>query len=123
MIHWRDNHGGIKMIDGIYRVTFSSNSNDFGEGIAVFKGASVNGGDHGYIYTGTKSENGAQFNSSLTIKQWNPSVPSVFGPIKEYVLELIGNSSGGNDFLAHGHVVGQAQAKITIRGQFLSAAA
>ena len=111
------------MIDGIYRVTFSSNSNDFGEGIAVFKGASVNGGDHGYIYTGTKSEDGAQFNSSLTIKQWNPSVPSVFGPIKEYILEIIGNSSGGNDFLAHGHVVGQAQAKITIRGQFLSAAA
>ena len=115
------------MIDGIYSVKFSSNSNsnsnDFGEGIAVFKGAAVNGGDHGYIYTGTKSEDVDQFNSSLTIKQWNPSVPSVFGPMKEFVLEISGNSSGGNDFLAHGHIVGHAQEKITIRGQFLSAAA
>ncbi len=111
------------MVDGIYRVTFSSNSNDFGEGIAVFKGTAVNGGDHGYIYTGSKREDGAQFSSILTIKQWNPSVPSVFGPLKEFVLELSGNSSGGNDFIAHGHIIGQAQAKITIRGKFLSTAA
>ncbi len=111
------------MIDGIYHVTFSSNSNDFGEGIAVFKGDSVNGGDHGYLYTGTKSGQGEQFNSTLTIKQWNPSVQSVFGPSKEFVLELSGNSSGDNSFVAHGNVVGQPQSKISIRGRHLSAAA
>lgn len=111
------------MIDGIYHVTFSSNSNDFGEGIAVFKGNSVNGGDHGYIYTGTKSGQGSNFNSTLTIKQWNPSVQSIFGPAKEFVLELSGNSSADNSFIAHGHVDGQPQAKISIRGRHLSAAA
>lgn len=111
------------MLDGIYRVTFSSNSNDFGQGIAVFKGDSVNGGDHGYLYTGTKSVQGGQFASKLTIKQWNQSVQSVFGPVKEFVLELSGTSSSDNGFLAHGHVAGQPQAKITIRGQYLSAAA
>jgi hypothetical protein len=111
------------MIDGIYHVTFSSNSNDFGQGIAVFKGDSVNGGDHGYLYTGTKSGQDGQFNSTLTIRQWNPSVQSVFGPAKELVLQLSGSASGDNGFLAHGQVAGQTQAKITIRGRYLSAAA
>ena len=111
------------MNDGIYHVTFSSNSNDFGEGIAVFKGNSVNGGDHGYLYTGTKSGQDQQFNSTLTIKQWNSSVQSVFGPAKEFVLELTGTSSGDNSFIAHGQVAGQPQEKITIRGKYLSAAA
>jgi hypothetical protein len=111
------------MLDGIYHVTFSSNSGDFGAGIAVFKGNSVNGGDHGYVYTGTKSGQGDQFSSSLTIKQWNPAVPSIFGQTKTFVLELNGSSSGDNSFVAQGHVAGQPQAKITIRGRHLSATA
>ena len=111
------------MKDGIYHVTFSSNSSDFGQGIAVFKGESVNGGDHGYLYTGTKSTQGGQFSSRLTIKQWNNSVQSVFGPIKEFVLELSGTISDNSGFLAHGNVAGQPQAKISIRGQYLSPAA
>lgn len=111
------------MIDGIYHVTFSSNSNDFGSGIAVFQGNSVNGGDHGYLYTGTKSNQGGQFSSALTIKQWNPSVQSVFGPVKEFVLELSGSVSSDNSFVTNGHVAGQPQSKITIRGRYLSAAA
>jgi hypothetical protein len=110
------------MLDGIYHVTFSSNANDFGQGIAVFKGDSINGGDHGYLYTGTKTSQGGQFTSRLTIKQWNPSVQSVFGPSKEFALELSGSPSGDNGFLAQGHVAGQPQAKITIRGRYLSAA-
>jgi T3SS negative regulator,GrlR len=111
------------MIDGIYHVTFSSNSNDFGAGIAVFKGNSINGGDHGYLYTGTKNGQDGQFNSTLTIKQWNPSVQSVFGPVKEFVLEINGTSSSDNSFVAHGNINGQPEAKITIRGQHLSSAA
>lgn len=111
------------MIDGIYHVTFSSNSNDFGAGIAVFKGSSVNGGDHGYLYTGSMSGSGGQFTSSLKIKQWEPSVQSVFGPEKEFTLELTGASTNDQSFTAEGHVAGQPQAKITIRGRYLSAAA
>jgi hypothetical protein len=111
------------MNDGIYHVTFSSNSNDFGQGIAVFKGQAINGGDHGYLYTGTKSGQGGQFSSTLAIRQWNPSVQSVFGAAKEFVLELTGNSSADNGFVAHGHVAGQPQRKISIRGRYLSTAA
>lgn len=111
------------MIDGIYHVTFSSNSNEFGEGIAVFKGNSVNGGDHGYIYTGTKSGQDDKFSATLTIKQWNASVQSIFGAAKEFGLELNGSSSSDNSFVANGQVAGQPQQKISIRGKYLSAAA
>ncbi|MDR6842414.1 GrlR family regulatory protein [Pseudoxanthomonas sacheonensis] len=110
------------MIDGIYQVTFSSNSNDFGEGIAVFKGNSVNGGDKGYIYTGTKEAIAGAFKSVLKITQWNNSVPSVFGPIKEFVLELEGNDGPANGFTANGHVAGQPGKKISIRGRYISLA-
>lgn len=110
------------MTDGIYHVTFSS-SNDLGEGIAVFKGNSVNGGDHGYLYTGTKTGQSDQFTSMLTIKQWNPVARSIFGPIKEFVLELNGSFSDNNSFVAQGCVAGQPDKKITIRGRYISAAA
>jgi hypothetical protein len=112
------------MLEGIYHVTFSSSTNSLGEGIAVFKGDSVNGGDRGYLYTGTTytaADN--QFKSALRITQWNPAVSSVFGAVKEFVLELAGSSAGDKSFLAQGHVAGQPHAKITIRGRFLSPAA
>ena len=111
------------MIDGIYHVTFSSNSHDVGQGIVVAKGDSINGGDHGYLYTGTTSVQGGQLISQLTIKQWNPAVQSVFGSNKEFVLELSGSDSSDKTFVAQGHIAGQPQAKITIRGRYLSAAA
>jgi hypothetical protein len=110
------------MQDGIYHVNFSSNANDFGQGIAVFKDGSVNGGDHGYLYTGTKTSQGDRFSSTLTIKQWNPSVQSVFGPAKQFELVLEGSVSGDGGFIAQGHVAGQPQAKITIKGRHLSTA-
>ena len=110
------------MVNGIYHVTFSSNSNDFGDGIAVFKDDTVNGGDHGYVYSGTTIKQGEQFTATLTIKRWNSSVQSVFGPISEFVLELSGNTSSDNSFIAHGHIAGQPQAKISIRGKHLSTA-
>lgn len=111
------------MLDGIYHVDFSSNSSSFGDGIAVFKGGSVNGGDSGYTYSGTKSEGDSSFTSKLTIKRWNPSAQSIFGPVNEFSLELSGNTSAANDFIAQGHVAGQPQLKITIRGKYLGAAA
>lgn len=111
------------MKDGIYHVTFSSNTADFGEGIAVFKGDSVNGGDTGYLYFGKKMTQDGQFTSRLTIKRWNPSAHSIFGSIDQFELELSGGSPDPGTFVATGHVVGQPQAKITIRGRYLAPAA
>lgn len=111
------------MNDGIYHVTFSSNGGDFGEGIAVFKDGSVNGGDGGYLYTGTKSEQGAQFASRLTVKRWNASAQSIFGPLGEFQLELNGSSPDGRGFMASGYVVGQPASKISVQGKYLAPAA
>lgn len=111
------------MQDGIYHVSFSSNANDFGEGIAVIKNGSVNGGDHGYVYAGTLQEVSGAISAVITIKQWNRGVPSVFGPASELVLELVGSSSGEAAFTANGSVRGHPGQMITIRGEFLSKAA
>ena len=111
------------MKEGIYHVTFSSNSNDFGEGIVVLKGNALNGGDHGYLYTGSTNIQVDKFSFLLKVKQWNPAVQSVFGPLNEFNLNLNGQSSPDGGFLAQGYVVEQPQAKITIHGRYLSAAA
>lgn len=111
------------MIEGIYHVRFSSNTGDLGEGVAVFKGDTVNGGDYGYLYTGTKREENGNFTSKLAVKQWNPAAESIFGPTTEFDLELSGSISDTGSFVAEGHVAGQSQQKITIHGKFLSPAA
>lgn len=110
------------MLDGIYHVAFSSGSSSFGEGIAVFKGTSVNGGDHGYTYSGTTKESGTSFSSILTIKRWNPSAQSIFGSVNEVLLDLRGNISEAAGLVAQGHVVGQPQLTITINGKYLAPA-
>ena len=107
------------MLEGIYHVRFSSSTRDFGEGIAVFKAGSVNGGDHGYIYKG--SINGS--NATLSIEQWNKSVPSVFGPLGNFMLDLALTSENGETFAAIGTVSGQAGLKINIAGKKIATAA
>ena len=108
------------MKDGIYHVSFSSKSQEVGQGIVVFKENSANGGDYGYTYSGTFSSEGEQIKSILTIKQWNASAVSIFGPLKEFSLELNGSFSFDNSFLAHGHISGHSSAQITIRGKRIS---
>lgn len=106
------------MKDGIYHVRFSSNMQNMGEGIAVFKGDSVNGGDSGYTYAGQKRGDDQGFTATLTIKRWNSGAQSVFGPINEFQLQFQGRANGA-DFVAEGNIVGQLQAKIAVKGKFL----
>ena len=107
------------MISGIFRVRFSSSTQDFGEGIAVFKDGSVNGGDHGYIYTGKISGEKAM----LKVKQWNPAVVSVFGPLKSFQLDLAMTSQTADAFSATGSVAEHPASRINISGNKLSDAA
>ncbi|MGB5954111.1 GrlR family regulatory protein [Pseudomonas sp.] len=106
------------MKDGIYHVRFFSNMQDMGEGIAVFQGASVNGGDGGYTYSGRKQGNDQGFTATLTIKRWNTAWQSVFGPLDEFQLQFQGKPDAAG-FDAEGSIVGQPEARITARGQFL----
>jgi len=111
------------MQDGIYHVHFSSSAGVLGEGLAVIKQGAVNGGDPGYVYTGAISLNGGTMSGRLNIKQWNPAVPSVFGPLKNFDLQLTGQSNGSNSFTAAGGVATQPNLTINIKGQFVSHAA
>jgi hypothetical protein len=110
------------MNDGIYHVRFSAGHGQIGEGIAVIKGGKVNGGDHGYLYTGTMIQSGVTTTSQLHIKQWNPTVRSVFGPLKVFDLTLAGSASS-DGFTVNGSIAGQPGQRIQIMGRFLSAAA
>ncbi|AIL75969.1 GrlR family regulatory protein [Acinetobacter baumannii] len=72
------------MKDGIYFVKFASDR-DYGAGIVTIKNGIVNGGDHGFIYKGHVE--GDKVN--LVAKQHDSAVPSVFGNISEFDLNLV----------------------------------
>lgn len=109
------------MKDGIYYVRFLSNGQGVGEGIAVMKGESVNGGDSGYTYTGYKQVSADGFVATLTIRRWDPNSQSVFGPLNEFKLEFRGAATD-DGFQATGSIVGELGMTLNVRGQFLTAA-
>ena len=107
------------MLDGIYHVRFSSQS-DFGEGIAVFNNGSVNGGDHGYLYLGNIASKNKEVSGKLLIKRWKTSVNSVFGNLQQFELTVAGVEVNDRSFQADGNIVGQQGMKIKILGELLS---
>ncbi|HDS0924013.1 TPA: hypothetical protein QDZ10_002494 [Stenotrophomonas maltophilia] len=110
------------MKDGIYQVRFSSNMQGVGEGIAVFKGEGVNGGDTGYTYSGSKRADGASFAARLTIKRWDPGSESVFGGLDQFELEFRGEATS-TGFNAKGSIVGHPEATLEVEGRYLAPAA
>lgn len=92
-----------------------------GEGLAVFKDETINGGDHAYLYLGSYKEAGDSVTAKLKIKKWNNSAISVFGPLKDFDLELQGNfQSAGAAFQVTGHTPQMPGATITIIGNRLA---
>ena len=108
------------MLNGIYHLRFTSSLSNYGEGIAVVSGNSFNGGNGGFIFTGTQAVNGNKFECTLSIKQWNEEVVSIFGPIKAFTLILTGANTPDGGFVAMGHLTGHAESKITIEARYLS---
>lgn len=111
------------MQDGIYHVRFSSSTGDSGEGLVVIKQGTVNGGDGGYIYVGPLASAGGGLSGRLSIKRWNPSATSVFGPLGNFDLQLAGQSTSSTSFVVSGSIPSQPSLKISIAGQFVSLAA
>lgn len=110
------------MKNGIYHVRFSSNMQGVGEGIAVFKGDGVNGGDSGYTYSGSKQGDGAGFTARLTIKRWDPGSESVFGGLDQFELEFRGDATEAG-FSAKGSVVGRSsESTLVVEGRYLAPA-
>jgi T3SS negative regulator,GrlR len=112
------------MNDGIYYVRFSAGHDrgQIGEGLAVIKSGKVNGGDPGYVYTGTIIQSGVTVTSQLHIKNWAPTGRSVFGPLTAFDLTLAGSVTA-DGFTVSGSITGQPGQRIQITGKFISAAA
>jgi hypothetical protein len=52
-----------------------------GFGVAYFRDGKVFGGDSGYTYLGTYSEDQNRINAVINVAPFSPGVPSVFGSI------------------------------------------
>ncbi|MES2241858.1 MAG: GrlR family regulatory protein [Pseudomonadota bacterium] len=105
------------MKDGIYHVTFNSQSG-MGEGIVVVAGSKVNGGDDGYTYQGSVVAAADQVSGVLTVNRHAAGATSVFGDISDFILRLKGTHSD-RGFQLTGSVDGIPQAQIQINGRWL----
>lgn len=108
------------MNDGIYYVEFSGNGQSFGFGVIVFDSGKINGGDPGFVYTGSAKVNGQQISAELSIKQWNKSKQSVFPGTNNYVLNVTGSiAPDGKSFKASGGPQGNPGLKFSVQGTFI----
>ncbi len=110
------------MQDGIYHVRFSSPQGSAGEGLAVIKDGSVNGGDSGYLYVGQLMSEGPSLSGQLEISRWNSGIQSIFGNLGKFALALTG-TTGTDNFAVSGGITGKPNLRISIAGRRLSSAA
>lgn len=110
------------MKNGIFRVGFSSSLGASGAGLAVIKDGIVNGGDDGYLYTGTLKANGNQASARIAIQRYNAASASVFGPLDHFTLDLVGTHDPAGNFKVSGGMADHPGMRITIAGQFLAQA-
>ena len=109
---------------GIYHVKFTSAQQSYGEGLAVFKDTSINGGDTGYVYLGSFSIDATNVSAKIKVKRWNHGAVSIFGPLQDFDLDLKGTvAPDAASFSVTGSVVQMPGMKITINGRRVSDAA
>lgn len=82
------------MLEGFWCVNFRSSDGRQGAGVAVLKGGQVFGGDSGFTYTGTYTEDGDQVKVHLHIEKFANTQQSVFEGLNNYDLELSGSVTG-----------------------------
>ena len=103
------------MNPGIYLVTFSANTKDFGAGLVVVDNKKLHGGDFSYLYRGSYELNAGILRASIQVSHYQGELNSVFGPLKSFSLNLQGNLTQ-TGFSLSGHVEGHPQLTITILG-------
>jgi hypothetical protein len=81
------------MQDGLYAVTFVTPLGE-GGGVVVKSGDQLRGGDSGFSYVGHLEERGDALEASVHVSKHSISEPSVFGPLTDFDLKLVGRGSG-----------------------------
>ncbi|HEY6229654.1 MAG TPA: GrlR family regulatory protein [Pyrinomonadaceae bacterium] len=107
------------MLNGIYSIQFSSSTTrDSGTGTAVFVNDKVYGGDQSYYYKGPVQIEGDNLSAQIRVIRHQPG-ESIFGPLREFTLQLSGNQGGGTLDI-QGNVVEHPNFTIRIRGRKVS---
>jgi hypothetical protein len=76
------------MESGIFHFNFRGGpTGNFGEGIAVFKDGTINGGDVGYTYRGSYRTDDHRLVARIKVKQWR-QVPNALFPSPEFEIHV-----------------------------------
>lgn len=106
---------------GIYHVKFRSNQQSHGEGLAVIKDGSINGGDQGYLYLGSFKVDGVNVSAKVKVKKWSNALTSVFGNLADFDLDLRGSFTADfGAFSITGSMIQMPTMRITIEGRRVS---
>lgn len=104
------------MTTGIFFVQFSVGSNSAGAGLAVISSGDINGGDEAYLYRGFLDVYGSQAKSTIEVAHYRGPLNSVFGPLRNFTLDLIG-SADDQSFDVRGTILGTQGPVIHIVGR------
>lgn len=81
------------MRNGIYKASFAVGPNA-GEGIVVMRDGYLGGGDYGFTYEGQYQDNGGTVEGTLSVVQWDATVPNVFAGLTSFELQFSGQADG-----------------------------
>ena len=81
------------MIDGLWIVRYHG-PEGVGGGVVVFTEGQVLGGDSGFAYVGTYQERGGTLKAKVTVKNFDPNIPSVLGVPGDHDLLIEGKIKG-----------------------------
>ena len=102
------------MKNGIYKVNFDSNQNDYGNGIISVNNGSINGGDYVCYYQGVILGSGVD----LRVVRYNKQATTVFGTLDKIDLNIMLKDSL-EQITFSGSVKGHPHLKLTGNMTFL----
>jgi len=104
------------MVPGIYLVTFGRPGTSGGaKGVVVVEGDRVHGGDQSNLYRGRIEGEADSIRAKIRVTNHSGSPDTIFGPLKEFELEVAGEEVEGTFRLA-GHIAGRPELRIGISG-------
>ena len=103
------------MISGIYSAVFASNNaNLVGNGVAIFSGYAIYGGNASFYYKGKyQRHDGNNVSAQVEVVHYSGTPDSVLGPRETFRLSLNG-SINDQGFTLSGQIVGEPASQITI---------
>jgi hypothetical protein len=104
----------METLDGLWTVSFLSNFQSFGTGVAVFVGGRILGGDSSYYYDGKVNIKDNTGEATIEVVRFNKAGIAIFGNLDSFNLKVSGNLLTP-DMELHGNMVEQPNMKITIK--------